>query len=45
MQLARRAHNSAQNARVRVGLLQVQCLVLGHELADHHVFDHARATG
>ena len=34
-----------ENARVRVGLLQVPCLVFGHELAGHHVFDHVRATG
>ena len=34
-----------ENARVRVGLLQVPCLVFSHELAGHHVFDHVRATG
>src|SRR5258708_7067545 len=44
MQLARRPTIVLENARVRVGLLQAQCLVLGHELADHYVFDHARAT-
>ena len=34
-----------ENARVRVGLLQVPCLVFSHELAGHHVFDHMPATG
>src|SRR6202012_2808588 len=34
-----------ENSRVRVGLLQVPCLVFSHDLAGHHVFDHMPATG